>query len=48
MDWLNLHHLHYFWAVARKGGVRKAVQERRVKHPAVVAITEHAYTQLFV
>ena len=37
MDWLNLHHLRYFWAVARKGGVRKAAQELHVSQPSISA-----------
>jgi len=24
MDWLNYHHLHYFWVVAREGSVTEA------------------------
>ncbi len=37
MDWLNLHHLRYFWAVAHKGGVRKAAEELHVSQPSISA-----------
>jgi LysR family transcriptional activator of nhaA len=37
MEWLNYHHLRYFWTVARKGGVRKAAEELRVSQPSISA-----------
>lgn len=37
MEYLNFHHLRYFWAVARKGGVRKAAQELNVSQPSISA-----------
>src|SRR6476646_1212846 len=37
MEWLNFHHLRYFWMVARKGGVRKAAQELHVSQPSISA-----------
>ncbi|MFZ4735006.1 MAG: transcriptional activator NhaR [Bradymonadia bacterium] len=37
MDWLNYHHLHYFWLVAREGGVGRAAQRLRLSHPTVSA-----------
>src|SRR6187401_123672 len=37
MEWLNFHHLRYFWMVARKGGVRKAAEELHVSQPSVSA-----------
>ncbi len=37
MEWLNYHHLRYFWMVARKGGVRKAAEELRVSQPSISA-----------
>jgi LysR family transcriptional activator of nhaA len=37
MEFLNFHHLRYFWMVARKGGVRKAADELRVSQPSISA-----------
>ena len=37
MDFLNFHHLRYFWTVARKGGVRKAALELNVSQPSISA-----------
>jgi LysR family transcriptional activator of nhaA len=37
MEWLNFHHLRYFWMVARKGGVRKAAEELHVSQPSISA-----------
>src|SRR4029077_19042964 len=36
-EWLNYHHLRYFWTVARKGGVRKAADELHVSQPSISA-----------
>lgn len=35
MAWLNYHHLHYFWTVARLGSVTAAAAELRVAQPTV-------------
>lgn len=35
MDWLNYHHLYYFWSVARAGSIHKAAAELRVSPPAI-------------
>jgi len=35
MDWLNYHHLFYFWTVAREGGVSKASKVLRLAQPTV-------------
>jgi LysR family transcriptional activator of nhaA len=35
MSWLNYHHLHYFWAVAREGSVSRAAKELRLAQPTV-------------
>src|SRR4051812_7161572 len=37
MEFLNYHHLRYFWAVARKGSVRKAAEEMHVSQPSISA-----------
>ena len=35
MDWLNYHHLLYFWAVARTGSIAKASRELLVSQPTI-------------
>ena len=35
MEWLNYHHLHYFWVVARTGSIAKASQELRLSQPTI-------------
>ena len=37
MDWLNYHHLLYFWTVVREGGVSKAAEKLRLAQPTVSA-----------
>lgn len=37
MEWLNFHHLRYFWAVAREGGVGRASRRLRISQPTVSA-----------
>jgi LysR family transcriptional activator of nhaA len=37
MEWLNYHHLRYFWTVAREGGVSKAAAKLRLSQPTVSA-----------
>ena len=37
MEWLNYHHLLYFWAVAKHGSVAQASRELRLAHPTVSA-----------
>ncbi len=37
MEWLNYHHLLYFWATVRAGSIRKASQELSVSPPAISA-----------
>jgi len=37
MEWLNYHHLLYFWMVAREGGVSKAAEKLRISQPTVSA-----------
>lgn len=35
MDWLNYHHLFYFWTVVREGGVSKASKVLRLAQPTI-------------
>lgn len=35
MDWLNYHHLHYFWVVAREGSVTRACQILHLSQPTI-------------
>jgi LysR family transcriptional activator of nhaA len=37
MDWVNFHHLRYFWAVAREGGLRRAAEKLHVSAPSISA-----------
>ena len=37
MDWLNYHHLLYFWTVVREGGVSKAAVKLRLSQPTISA-----------
>jgi len=37
MDWLNYHHLRYFWTVAREGGLRPAAAKLNVSPPSLSA-----------
>jgi len=37
MEWLNYHHLHYFWMAAREGGVSRASAVLRLAQPTVSA-----------
>lgn len=40
-DWLNFHHLRYFWAVAHEGSLRLAAEKLHVSPPSISAqITE--------
>ena len=34
-EWLNFHHLRYFWVVAREGSVSRAAAKLRVTQPTV-------------
>jgi LysR family transcriptional regulator, transcriptional activator of nhaA len=35
MEWLNYHHLLYFWAVAKHGSITRASGELRLAHPTI-------------
>ena len=37
MEWLNYHHLRYFWTVANLGSLRQASEKLRVSQPAISA-----------
>src|SRR6185503_14848251 len=35
MEWLNYHHLLYFWVVAKQGSIVKAGEELHLAHPTI-------------
>ncbi|MCO6458722.1 MAG: transcriptional activator NhaR [Pirellulaceae bacterium] len=35
MDWLNYHHLLYFWMVAREGGITRAAEQLHLAQPTL-------------
>ena len=35
MDWLNYHHLLYFWTVAKEGGISKAAKKLHLAQPTL-------------
>jgi LysR family transcriptional regulator, transcriptional activator of nhaA len=35
VDWLNYHHLLYFWMVAKEGSIVRASKELRLAHPTI-------------
>ncbi len=37
MDWLNYHHLHYFWVIAREGSIKQACEVLSLSQPALSA-----------
>jgi LysR family transcriptional regulator, transcriptional activator of nhaA len=37
MEWVNYHHLLYFWTVVREGGVSRAAEKLRLAQPTVSA-----------
>lgn len=37
MEWLNYHHLLYFWVVAREGSISRATQELNLTQPTISA-----------
>jgi LysR family transcriptional regulator, transcriptional activator of nhaA len=46
MEWLNYHHLLYFWTVVRAGSIQKASEELRVSPPAISAQLKRLEEQL--
>lgn len=51
MDWLNYHHLRYFWMVAKEGTLRQAAEKLSVSQPSISAqiheLEESLGAQLF-
>jgi LysR family transcriptional activator of nhaA len=45
-QWLNYHHLRYFYAVAREGGVHRAAEKLRVSEPSICAQVKQLETML--
>ncbi len=35
MEWLNYHHLRYFWTVAKEGSLARAAEKLRVSQPSI-------------
>src|SRR5438477_11318893 len=35
MDWLNYHHLYYFWVVAREGSIARACEQLQLAQPTI-------------
>jgi len=35
MEWLNYHHLRYFWVVAKEGGLKKTAEKLHVSLPSI-------------
>lgn len=45
-DWLNYHHLRYFWSVAHEGGLRAAAEKLHVSPPSISAQIRELETAL--
>ena len=35
MEWLNYHHLRYFWTVAKEGGLARAAEKLHISQPSI-------------
>lgn len=46
MEWLNYHHLFYFWNVVRAGGVNQAAVKLRISAPAISSQMRQLQEQL--
>lgn len=46
MEWLNYHHLRYFWTVAREGSLRRAAEKLHVSQPSISAQIKELEEQL--
>lgn len=51
MEWLNYHHLFYFWIVAKEGSIARATQTLRLAQPTISAqirtLEDHLGEKLF-
>ena len=48
MEWLNYHHLFYFWTTAREGSVTRAAERLRLAQPTLSAQIRSLETALGV
>lgn len=46
MDWLNYHHLLYFWTIVRTGSITRASEELRLAPPTISAQIRHLEASL--
>jgi len=46
MEWLNYHHLFYFWKVVRAGSITRACEELRLAPPTISAQLRRLEDQL--
>ena len=46
VEWLNYHHLLYFWTVAKAGGLRPAAEKLSVSQPSICAQIQALETRL--
>jgi LysR family transcriptional activator of nhaA len=46
MEWLNYHHLRYFWTVAKEGSLKQAAAKLRVSQPSISAQLSELETAL--
>lgn len=52
LNWLNYHHLYYFWRVAREGSLSRAAEQLRLSHSTlstqIRSLEEHLQGELFL
>ncbi len=46
MDWLNYHHLLYFWTVAKEGGMSRAAERLHLAQPTLSSQIKKLETSL--
>lgn len=46
MEWLNYHHLYYFWMVAKEGGITQAARQLRLAQPTITGQVRELETAL--